>query len=573
MKNKKIFFAAILLVVAIFGIKYLISMRQINVVKGSVLMENNGQWNGIISDYVNDKIIKVNVDGSIISLGPEDVYMDNSRNMLVSHNALTPLLSCATNLYDNNKLVVEKGSNSLIFNKGNTIYSVNGKDGELSLKPEIRNNNLYIPLRVVCQKLSYEYEWNYDTNTVVISNMKPDERIFPYAYDYRNNGKITTVRNQANLGTCWAFASLTALTTTLLPEMEYDFSPDHMSRNNGYNLTQEEGGDYTMAMAYLAAWKGPVLEVEDPYGDGVSPDNLQPSVHVQEMQILESKNYDKIKRAVFLYGGVQSSLFMNMNDAEGNSSQYYNADTSAYCYIGTQRSNHDVVIVGWDDSYPASNFSTAPEGDGAFICVNSWGEQFGEGGYFYVSYFDSNIGIYNVAYTVVQDTDNYDNIYQSDILGWVGQIGYNRENAFFSNVYESDKKETLEAVGFYAIGPNTEYEIYYVENFEDEQSFKNKRFLMKGLFANAGYYTVELSEPIKMLPGVKCAIVINIKTPNSGRPVAIEYNAGKTGNVATVDDGEGYISANGKSWERVEDSQKCNICLKFYTNDVIEGEQ
>ncbi len=76
-----------------------------------------------------------------------------------------------------------------------------------------------------------------------------------------------------------------------------------------------------------------------------------------------------------------------------------------------------------------------------------------------------------------------------------------------------------------------------------------------------------------MLPGVKCAIVINIKTPNSGRPVAIEYNAGKTGNVATVDDGEGYISANGKSWERVEDSQKCNICLKFYTNDVIEGEQ
>ena len=242
--------------VAIFGIKYLISMRQINVVKGSVLMENNGQWNGIISDYVNDKIIKVNVDGSIISLGPEDVYMDNSRNMLVSHNALTSLLSCATNLYDNNKLVVEKGSNSLIFNKGNTIYSVNGKDGELSLKPEIRNNNLYIPLRVVCQKLSYEYEWNYDTNTVVISNMKPDERIFPYAYDYRNNGKITTVRNQANLGTCWAFASLTALTTTLLPEMEYDFSPDHMSRNNGYNLTQEEGGDYTMAMAYLAAWKG-----------------------------------------------------------------------------------------------------------------------------------------------------------------------------------------------------------------------------------------------------------------------------------------------------------------------------
>ena len=571
MKNKKIFFAGILLVIAIFGIKYLISMRQINVVKGSVLMENNNQWNRIISDYVNDKVVKINVDGSILTAKSGEVYMDENRNMLVSHNALTSMLSCATNLYDNNRLVVEKSSNSLTFSSGSNILSVNGKNEEMVIKPLLSNGIMYVPLRVVCQKLSYEYEWNYDTNTVMISNMKPDEKIFPYYYDYRDNGRIKTVRNQANLGTCWAFASLTALTTTLLPEMEFDFSPDHMSRNNGYNLTQEEGGDYTMAMAYLAAWKGPVLEEEDPYGDGFSPDNLNPSVHVQEMQILESKNYDKIKRAIFLYGGVQSSLYMSMNDADGNSSQFYNAENSSYCYIGTQRSNHDVVIVGWDDSYPASNFSTVPEGDGAFICVNSWGEQFGEGGYFYVSYYDSNIGIYNVVYTSVQEVDNYDNIYQSDMLGWVGQIGYNRENAFFSNVYESKEIETLEAIGFYAIGPNTEYEIYYVDKFSDEQSFASKNFLTKGLLANAGYYTIDINEKITMIPGDKVAIIINIKTPNSERPVAIEYNAGKTGNAVAVDDGEGYISANGKTWERVENSQNCNICLKFYTNDV-EGE-
>ena len=66
MKNKKVLIAAILLVVAVFGIKYLISMRQINVVKGSVLMENNNQWNGIIADYVNDIGVKINVDGSVI---------------------------------------------------------------------------------------------------------------------------------------------------------------------------------------------------------------------------------------------------------------------------------------------------------------------------------------------------------------------------------------------------------------------------------------------------------------------------------------------------------------------------
>lgn len=34
-----------------------------------------------------------------------------------------------------------------------------------------------------------------------------------------------------------------------------------------------------------------------------------------------------------------------------------------------------------------------------------------------------------------------------------------------------------------------------------------------------------------------------------------------------IDDGEGYISLIGKSWEHVEESKECNICLKMYTNN------
>ena len=65
-----------------------------------------------------------------------------------------------------------------------------------------------------------------------------------------------------------------------------------------------------MAIAYLASWTGPVLEEDDPYGDGYSPEGLEAVVHLQEAQVLESKNYDNIKKSVFLYGGVQSSLYM-----------------------------------------------------------------------------------------------------------------------------------------------------------------------------------------------------------------------------------------------------------------------
>ena len=138
-----------------------------------------------------------------------------------------------------------------------------------------------------------------------------------------------------------------------------------------------------MGMAYLAAWQGPVYEKDDPYGDGVTDDSLKAMRHVQEMQVIDGKDYEGIKEAVFKYGGVESSLYSTIRSSQG-SSVYYNQNTSAYCYIGTEKPNHDVVIIGWDDNYSRSNFNTPLEGDGAFICQNSWGDGFGENGIFYV---------------------------------------------------------------------------------------------------------------------------------------------------------------------------------------------
>ena len=40
----------------------------------------------------------------------------------------------------------------------------------------------------------------------------------PASYDYRKEGRAPRIGNQGELGTCWAFASLTALSSSLLPE-------------------------------------------------------------------------------------------------------------------------------------------------------------------------------------------------------------------------------------------------------------------------------------------------------------------------------------------------------------------
>ena len=53
-----------------------------------------------------------------------------------------------------------------------------------------------------------------------------------------------------------------------------------MSLRNSFHFSQNAGGEYTMSMAYLLAWQGPVLEEEDPYGDGYSPDGLRPACRI-----------------------------------------------------------------------------------------------------------------------------------------------------------------------------------------------------------------------------------------------------------------------------------------------------
>ncbi|WP_313072484.1 lectin like domain-containing protein [Lacrimispora sp.] len=410
----------------------------------------------------------------------------------------------------------------------------------------------------------------------VVGKVPVTSGALPEFYDGRNEGRVPAVKNQGNLGTCWAFASLQALEASLLPGESLDLSEDHMSIGNGFSIPQQEGGEFTMSLAYLLSWTGPVLETQDPYGDGISPKGLKAVKHVQEVQMIPGKDYEKIKQAVLRYGGVQSSLYTSMTD-ENSRSASYNEEAYAYCYIGSKPPNHDSVIIGWDDNYPKENFQAEVNGDGAFVCLNSWGKGFGDQGYYYVSYYDSNIGMNNLVYSLTEDVDNYSRIYQSDLRGWVGQLGYGEDTIWFSNVYEANRDEVLSAVGFYATDSNTTYEIYGVEKVNGEADivtggdFDRKVLLAKGSFGNAGYYTVPITGSVegeqKLYKGERFAVIVKITTLDAVHPAAIEYDAGDGRTLVDISDGEGYISPDGKSWERVEKKQDCNLCLKAYTTD------
>ena len=524
-------------------------------------------WNPLVANDVNSKELILMIDNKAYSSKKYNFYMDNNRNIMVPIVILRDALDCSAHLYESSQLLVEKHNLSVTMVLEEKEAISTGEKVMISSPLTEIDGEYFVSLNDLSKMIGYNCSFSFIDNVLTTADASENPNALPASYDLRIRQRISAIRNQGKYGTCWAFGALTAMESALLPEATYQFSVDHMSMSNSFNVTQFDGGEYTMGMAYFAAWQGPVYEKDDPYGDGETNGDLRPVKHVQEMRVIASKDISAIKEAVFKYGGVQTSLYSSLRNAT-SSSKYYNANTSAYCYIGTEKPNHEVVIIGWDDNYAKENFSIPLEGDGAFICQNSWGENFGDNGVFYVSYYDTNIGTHNVVYTRVDDVDNYDNIYQSDLCGWVGKIGYEKESMYGANVFKAVKNEVVRAAAFYATAPDTEYKIYIVNRFEDEKSFDNKVLVAEGVLEDAGYYTIDFDQGVSVKSGEKYAVVVYVYTPGATHPMAIEYDSGdKFLDNIILDDGEGYISYSGRQFINVKEKQDCNLCIKAFTDN------
>ena len=567
MKYSKRYIAFTVVLALLFILKFQIlggDRAQIGQFRGGEL--DAEVWNPLVAEDVNQGTIHAVIDNQNYSSSNMDFYMNKDRNIMVPVDMLRDALNCSAHVYDKKRLLVEKHSQSVSMELGEKKAYLNGEEVDIASGLQKKGNQMYVSLDDLSELLGYNCSFDITKKTITASD-QDTSAVVPTAYDLRERDRVSDIYNQGTYGTCWAFAATSALESSLRPEEKVNFSVDHMSMSNSYNANQYDGGEYTMGMAYLAAWQGPVYEKDDPYGDGKTDASLKAVRHVQEIQVIDGKDYEGIKEAVFKYGGVESSLYSTISSSQGGSG-YYNPATSAYCYIGTQKPNHDVVIIGWDDNYPRTNFSTPLEGDGAFICQNSWGSSFGENGIFYVSYYDTNIGTHNVVYTRVDGVDNYDHIYQSDLCGWVGKMGYDSEQIYGANVFKAKKAENLSAASFYATGANTSYEVYVVHDFKNEKSFGQREKLASGTLQKAGYYTVDFDTDVTLKKGERFAVVVYLKTPGSKHPMAIEYDTGeKILQGVDLDDGEGYISLNGRKFVNVKEKKECNLCIKAFTRD------
>lgn len=386
---------------------------------------------------------------------------------------------------------------------------------------------------------------------------------FPPAYDLRTTGKLSPVKDQGPCGSCWAFATCASLESYLLPSETWDFSENNLKNTHGFDWGPCSGGNHLISTAYLARWSGPVDESEDPYSpyDGTSPPGLSPKKHAQQVYFIPDRSgpldNGNIKQAIMEFGAVFTSMYYN--------SSCYHSSNYTYYYSGSSPSNHAVSIVGWDDNFDRNLFKTPPPGDGAFIVKNSWGTGWGQGGYFYISYYDSKAGKDNAVFTAEAPT-NYADIYQYDPLGWVNSIGDgNSPTLWFANVFNTKDSGALAAVSFYAASPNSTYELYI---YKDVSSLPNSGMLaaaQTGVLPYPGYNTIDLGTPVTLTPGQKYSVAVKLTTPGYNYPCPVECSQYGYSSAAKSNPGESWASSDGSSWEDLYGLNFGNACLKAFT--------
>eukprot|EP00250_Pteridium_aquilinum_P002357 c12555_g1_i2 orf=190-1305(+) len=222
----------------------------------------------------------------------------------------------------------------------------------------------------------------------------------PSAKDWRDDGIVSEVKNQASCGSCWTFSTTGALEAAhaqatgqmvLLSEQQL------IDCAGGYNNFGCNGGLPSQAFEYIRFNGG--LDTEDAYPykaqDGACQYN-QDTVGVQVYDVVNITlgAEDELKEAVGLVRPV-SVAFEVVDGFRLFKSGVYSSDT---CESSPESVNHAVLAVGYDIDESGTEY---------WIIKNSWGESWGMNGYFNMEMGKNMCGIATCAsYPIVKEDES-----------------------------------------------------------------------------------------------------------------------------------------------------------------------
>lgn len=342
---------------------------------------------------------------------------------------------------------------------------------------------------------------------------------------------VSSVKNQPN-GTCWMYSTCALMESNLLmtgnwaaagEESEPDLSEEHMSWWFGFNeffnadadpvdgdgLVLHLQGGYFLNAAYMLRGEGAVRQTDaDDFYE--PPERFSEYYHLYYPRNIEWYPMDAelngieiIKEKVVEFG------------AAGVTLKHTSYDPSTYIHYQSPEDptyfSHGVSIVGWDDD----KITQAPEGPGAWYCKNSWGEDFGFDGFYWVSYYDKHAGRSMSGAASFQNVEKmkYDGVYYHDYHGYSSVLPGITE-AF--NAFTARENGKLSAVSFFNAVNDVDYTVKIYSDFSGGE--------LTGLLSETsghidfkGYHTIDLADAPMLYQGSTFYIYLDLS--DGGQPI------------------------------------------------------
>ncbi len=413
----------------------------------------------------------------------------------------------------------------------------------------------------------------------------------PSEYDLRDEGRSTSVKNQGIYGFCWSFASNASMESNILTQKLVNSTSDEIDlsetggawfscngvtdesdstygdhRDDPYNGTN--GGNALDAAESISSGYGAYpeeLAKYDEVGKGYSEALRYYSDYKFKDFSLFPEDFNLIKQRIMEKGAMYYTYKSFMEN-------YYVTEDGKYTYSDNGKSiygeetdgGHAVTIVGWDDNFSKDNFhpDAGVKNDGAWLCKNSWGEEWGNDGYFWVSYESF---AYEFGQFEMQDKDSFDTIHQHQtsstqfLMG--GEDAENPQYFSSANVFTAKTTEELKQICYTnAVSSNVKAKIYKLD--KDYTSPVDGKLLAEfdSNVEYAGTHCLDVPGNITFNEGDIFSVVIE------GEALMTNFRYEDAEYPTNDKAGKSYFTDNGTDWTDVADFFDASYAaIKAYT--------